>query len=283
MKRITVSIVSALRGSGRPHHRGCPLAGGHRPRRGATAEAAATVTWSARWGLKGDIPVANDYGGDKYADLAVFRPSDGYWYIRGWGTTGGASRETSRRRGTTPTTAGSTSRCTGRATGTGTSAVSAATSGGSRATSPCRRTTTATAMPTSPCTASNGYWYIRGIGNYPWGLSKDIPVPRDYNGDRRVDIAVFRPSNGGWYIRGVGNYTWGLSGDIPVASDYTVMGRADLAVFRPSNGYWYVRAGRPSSGAWLATSRNRATSVVMVARTAWCGAQYRCLVGAHVG
>jgi hypothetical protein len=41
-------------------------------------------------------------------------------------------------------------------------------------------------------------------------------VRADYNGDRKADIAVFRPSTGSWYTQGLPSVQWGTSGDIPV-------------------------------------------------------------------
>ena len=56
-----------------------------------------------------------------------------------------------------------------------------------------------------------------------WGLSTDVPVPADYDGDGKVDPAIFRPSTGGWYVlKSSSNYTtsfgvlWGLSTDVPI-------------------------------------------------------------------
>ena len=71
----------------------------------------------------------------------------------------------------------------------------------------------------------------------------DMPVPADYDGDHKTDIAVFRPSDGNWYIHNSSNgqfvtIHWGQTGDVPVPGDYDGDGKNDVAVFR--NGIWYI-------------------------------------------
>jgi len=167
--------------------------------------------------------------------IAVYRPSNGYWYIKGkemkhWGHSSGNMAIQCGTRGDIPVP--------GDYIGDG-------------------KIRLAVFRP------SNGYWYIKGPQWKHWGHSSgniaiqcgvngDIPVPKDFHNEGKLRIAVYRPSNGVWYIKSAEMKHWGHSrgntatqcgirGDIPVPFDYYGEGKMRLAVYRPANGMWYVK------------------------------------------
>ncbi|MCP4216902.1 MAG: hypothetical protein GY765_19785 [bacterium] len=161
---------------------------------------------SVAWGTSGDIPVPGDYDGDGDTDIAIFRPSTGRWCIMGQ-----------------PSVSWGTSTdipVPGDYDGDGDTDI-------------------AIFRP------SNGRWCIMGQPSVAWGVSTDIPVPADYDGDGDTDIAVFRASLGRWCIMGQSSIGWGISTDIPVPADYDGDGDTDIAIFRPSTGRWCIM-GQPS-------------------------------------
>ena len=85
----------------------------------------------------------------------------------------------------------------------------------------------------------------------------DLPVPGDYDGTGRAEIAVFRPSTAQWFVlRANGGQlltTFGAPNlfDIPIPGDWDHVGHVEPAVFRPSTGQIFVLG--PGGGHLLTT------------------------------
>ncbi len=163
----------------------------------AAAPNSTTNGYSLQWGLPGDFPVSGEFDIPGQADFAVWRPSEGNWYIRPvqgsapytvqWGLPGDIP-------------------------------VAGDYTGGSL-------TDFAVWRP------SEGNWYVnpnKRIDNSltpyvkQWGARGDVPVFGDYDGDGKADFSIWRPSNQqGYFLLSGSNYAsvqqpWDLNATSPM-------------------------------------------------------------------
>ncbi|MEP7285347.1 MAG: hypothetical protein ABI947_06235 [Chloroflexota bacterium] len=83
----------------------------------------------------------------------------------------------------------------------------------------------------------------------PFGLSIDLPVTGDWNGDGIDTIGIYRSSTGQFLLKDsntpgaptVYTFALGVSGDVPMAGDWNSNGKDGVGVFRPSNGLIYLK------------------------------------------
>ncbi|MBA3353234.1 MAG: VCBS repeat-containing protein [Blastocatellia bacterium] len=137
---------------------------------------------------------AADYDGDGKSDIAIYRPSNGQWWLNR--STGGVI--------VYQFGASTDKAVQGDYTGDGKSDV-------------------AFWRP------STGEWYIlrsedSSYYSAPFGTATDIPAPGDYDGDGKFDTTVFRPSSATWFIQrttaGTLIQQFGATGDRPIPNAF---------------------------------------------------------------
>lgn len=191
-----------------------------------------------QFGQNGDIPLIGNWSTSFTAETAVFRPSNGNWYVRfqdgtsaslPWGTNGDIP-------------------------------LIGAWSGQMRDEVVFR--------------PSNGAWYIRfgdtgATTTVYWGgggtNTSDIPLVGNFGGNGMIDQVAYRPSNGGWYVRDgksgnpLGTFYWGggpgYTNDIPLIGAWSGQMR-DAVIFRPSTATWYIRFGDTGQSTTLQFGQN---------------------------
>jgi uncharacterized delta-60 repeat protein len=164
-----------------------------------------------------------DFDGDEKADISIYRPSVGQWWVFRSYNSGNFAVQFG---------AASDKLAPADFTGDG-------------------KTDAAIFRP------KTGEWFILrsedfSYYSFPFGTNGDIPAVGDFDGDGKSDNAVFRPSDTNWYIRrssdgGTTIQQFGASNDAPAVADYDGDGKADIAIWRASVGEWWIQKSTDSS------------------------------------
>ena len=180
------------------------------------------------WGLTGDVPVPADYDGDGITDVAIYRPTTGMWWVLQ--SSSGFTRYTNFHWGET-----------------GDIPVPRDYDGDGKA-------DFAVFRPGDYIRQQASWWLFLSATNTvrlaplynPGG--RLVPVPADYDGDGKADLAVYDPVFGYWSVTSSQadadsiSRSWGNAGDVPVPADYDGDGKTDIAIYRPSTGEWWILA-----------------------------------------
>ncbi|MFA5347492.1 MAG: VCBS repeat-containing protein [Methanoregula sp.] len=212
----------------------------------------AVIDRAYNFGITGDIPVSGDWNGDGKTEIGVFRPSTHIYYqdYNGNGAWNGAVIDRAYNFGIT-----------------GDIPVSGDWNGDGKTEIGVFRPSTHLYYQDHN---GNGAWNGAVIDRaYNFGITGDIPVSGDWNGDLRTEIGVYRPSTHIYYQDYNGNGVWngavidraynfGITGDIPVSGDWNGDERTEIGVYRPSTHIYYQDYN--GNGVWNGAGIDRAYS-----------------------
>ena len=175
------------------------------------------VTTKHLYGGLPDVPVPADFDADGRADIAVWRPDTGQWFIR-YSSAGYDFNKSMvykwGKLGDVPVQADYD--------GDGKADIGVFRSADSR---------------WYIIHSSTGNWFVRHYGI----AGDDLLVPADYTGDGKADLAVYR--SGTWFVLDSRSgqmepFVMGFADATPAPADYDGDGQTDFAVYR--KGTWYV-------------------------------------------
>jgi hypothetical protein len=185
----------------------------------------ASTSWMVRnqftrnYGVQGAWPVPGDYDGDGKAELAWWSPFSKVWNIQGGSTYTNFGEE-----GDIPLPMDYNG------DGKTDAAVYSASSGQwtFKMSSPVGPAGKKKRSPTVTTVFGGGYY--------------EVPVPGDYDGNGKAEIAIYNVNTGEWHLK-EGNkfFSFGDIGDVPVQADYDGDGDTDIAVANMTLGEWKVK------------------------------------------
>lgn len=246
-------------------HRYSPLAGADV----AVWRPAVSATWFIRngaigttiWGTTGDQPVPADFDGDGVTDLAVFRASEGNWFVRKsmgdrsevtrWGTSGDLALAGDRDGdGEAELVVYRPSSATFFFHGDTCSESAVVTSfTGLPAVGDFDGNGRADVAVYDPPTGLMEVVLDSGLSQWGFFPAGGVMMSRDFDGDGRVDRGVYTQVNGTFHFDpSTGgarrSIPWGVGNELPAPADFEPTSPGvELATWSPTTGNWFIRRG----------------------------------------